>query len=221
MRGTRSLIAAAALLCAASLASCSFDTLTGNVKLTLTNIPSDADRIDVLVTDSAQATYESHTTIGTGQFEGQALVLTYQIAATGTVKAEISAISHTSSSTVGTGEAIGNYNGTDTLEFSSSLTSTDLDGTFGHACFSTGTPCIGTDLVCKKYSGTDIGICTLACPPACPTSPTGSTCEAFPGAGSNFCQWECGQSDGGTGTCPTGLTCGAAISGKRYCQGSN
>lgn len=214
LRTVASLAAAAAL---AGAAACSFEELTSNVVVSVTQIPADADHLDVLLTDSALRTYQRKPAFGLGQFDGAPLELAFKVESAGAFNVQISALNH--DATVLATASVSSTLGTTPVTLGAVLTSAGLDGTFGRPCLPAGSAveCSGTGLVCKRYTGTDKGVCTLACGTvSCPSSPApASTCSAFPSGTGNFCQWECT-----TGSCPSGLTCGAAIGGKKYCQGS-
>lgn len=215
--GTRLLFPLAALVIGV-LWACSFDPLPANVRLSVTGIPADADHLDVLVTDFGSKTYERHPAFGTGELEGRSLELAFQIDNIGAVTVQVTALDHSQTPLAAKSET-GTYDGSNTLLLTAALVTTGLDGTFGRPCLTSGVACSGA-LVCKKYTGTDSGICTLPCPPSCPLSPVGAICEQFPGESANFCLWECGQADAGPGNCPPGLVCGDGIGAKRYCQGT-
>lgn len=214
LRTVAPLAAAAAL---AGVAACSFEELTPNVIVSVTQVPADADHLDVLLTDSALRTYQRKPAFGLGQFDGSALELAFKVESLGAFNVQLTALNH--DGTVLASGSVSSTVGATPVTVAAALTSSGLDGTFGRPCLPSGSAveCSGTGLVCKRYTATDKGVCTLACGAvSCPSSPTpASACIAFPGGAGNFCQWDCTSAG-----CPSGLTCGAAISGKKYCQGS-
>jgi hypothetical protein len=212
------LSAVALAACALVYGACGYDELKPAVTVLVHNIPANADHLEVDLNDSASNSLARKPALGTGSVTD--LEVDFPAPATGVVTVQVNALDH-NNTPLGTATVSGNYQSPVLVLETTLSISAGQPGGYGGPCQS---GVCGPSLVCKKYTGTEAGVCTHACGTggsACETSPAGASCQPFnSSAGQTYCQWECGLADAGT-SCPANLTCGSQLStGKKFCQGS-